>query len=119
MAAKRHGLILTLGGAPATPHMVSPLPGYYRPDVPHLVGGDGDDLTLEQAREAAETHSDVLKLVEVPAAAVADAERIHAEDVQRGKGALQEARRDGRLDDFPSRSKDEIEALKGAKGADE
>jgi len=118
MAAKRHGLILTLGGAPATPHMVSPLPGYYRPDVPHLVGGEGDDLTLEEAKAAVKSHGDVLKLVEVAADEAEEAERVHAEDTARGRGALQEARRDGRLNDFPSRSKDEIDALKGAKGAE-
>lgn len=117
--AKRHGLILTLGGAPATPHMVSPLPGYYRPDVPHLVGGEGDDLTLDEAKEAAKEHGDILKLVDVSEAKVAEAERVHAEDVARGKGALQEARRTGQLDDFPSRSKDEIDALKGAKGEED
>jgi hypothetical protein len=112
-AKKRFGLILTLGGAPASPHVVSPLPGYYRPDVPHLVGGPDDDLTLEQAKEAAEEH-DCLKLVEVSATKEEAAEEAAAADLQAGRNALIDARRDGRAGDAPSRAQDEAAALKGA-----
>jgi hypothetical protein len=110
--AKRHGLILTLGGAPASPHVVTPLPGYYRPDVPHLVGGPDDDLTLEEAKAAAKEH-DILKLVEVSAADAKEAEGVGEEDIAAGRNALSEARRDGRAGESPSRATDEANALKG------
>lgn len=112
MAKKRYGLILTLGGAPASPHVVSPLPGYYRPDVPHLVGEAGDDLSLEQARAAVKEH-DILELVEVPSALEQEAEEVAAKDLQAGRNALNETRRDGRAADAPSRAQDEAKALKG------
>jgi len=109
---KRHGLILTLGGAPASPHVVSPLPGYYRPDVPHLVGGPEDDLTLAEAREAAKNH-DILELVEVTPADAEAAEAVAEQDLAAGRNALADVRRDGRAGDSPSRAKDEADAVKG------
>jgi|SRR6185312_5578431 len=109
---KRYGLILTLGGAPASPHVISPLPGYYRPDVPHLVGGLEDDLTLEEAKAAAKD-IDILELVEVPEHKEGEAEEVAAADVEAGRNGLQEARKDGRAGDAPSRAKDEAAALKG------
>jgi hypothetical protein len=112
MATKRHGLILTLGGAPASPHVVTPLPGYYRPDVPHLVGGPDDDLTLAEAKQAVKDHPDTFELVEVDAAGTQAAEQVAGEDLARGRNALGEARRDGRAGDAPSRAKDEASALK-------
>jgi hypothetical protein len=112
MASKRYGLILTLGGAPASPHVVAPLPGYYRPDVPHLVGGPDDDLTLEEAKAAAKEH-DSLELVEVSATKEKEAEEVAEGDLQAGRNALSDARRDGRAGDAPSRAQDEAAALKG------
>lgn len=111
-AKKRYGLILTLGGAPASPHVVSPLPGYYRPDVAHLVDGPDDDLTLEEARAAEKAH-DSLKLVEVAPHKENEAEEIASADLQAGRNGLVEARKDGRAGDAPSRSQDEAAALKG------
>lgn len=113
MSSKRYGLILTLGGAPAVPHVVAPLPGYYRPDVAHLVGGPDDDLTLAEAKEAAKEH-DIVELVEVSAGDVSDAEETRDEDLAAGRNAVTEARRDGRAEDSPSRAKDEVDAQKGA-----
>ena len=112
MAKKRYGLILTLGGAPATPHVVSPLPGYYRPDVPHLVGEADDDLTLAEARAAAKEH-DSLELVEVSTETEKQAVEIAARDIHAGRNGLIDARRDGRAGDAPSRAQDEAAALKG------
>lgn len=109
---KRYGLILTLGGAPASPHVVSPLPGYYRPDAPHLVGGPDDDLTLEEAKAAAKEH-DILELVEVSAGEEKEAAEVAERDLQAGRNALTDARRDGRAEDAPSRAQDEAAALKG------
>ncbi|PTL55753.1 hypothetical protein [Paraconexibacter algicola] len=47
--AKHPALVLTLGGAPASPHVLPGVPGHYRPDRPTVCdqpGGPG----LEQAR---------------------------------------------------------------------
>lgn len=49
--AKRYGLLLNLGGAPNAPHTIPGWPGLFRPDVPTPVGGAGDRLTLEEAKE--------------------------------------------------------------------
>ncbi len=113
MATKRHGLILTLGGAPASPHVVTPLPGYYRPDTPHLVGGPDDDLTLEEAKAAVKEYPDTLELVEVSETKAKEAEEVADQDLARGRNALGQARRDGRAGDSPSRAKDEAAAVKG------
>lgn len=71
MSKPLKGVILTLGNAPDTPHVVihngEALPGLYRPGQPTVIGGPGDPLTTEAAREL---HSDPgcpLKLVDVPA----------------------------------------------------
>jgi hypothetical protein len=112
MPKKRQGLLLTLGGAPASPHVVSPLPGYYRPDVAHLVGEAGDDLTLDEAKAAVKNHSDILELVDVSAADVERAEAVATQDLAAGRNALGDARRDGRTEDSRSRAKDEATALK-------
>lgn len=114
MAAKAtKGLLLTLGGAPNTPHVIEGLPGYYSPTVPHIVG-EGADVPLELAKTAAKEHSDVLDLVSVKAGDVDDALAAHKDFVAEGRGALLEARRDGRAEDDPSRTEDEIDALKEA-----
>jgi hypothetical protein len=106
------GLLLTLGGAPNTPHVIEGLPGYYYPETPHIVG-DGD-LTVEAAEQAVSNHPDLLKLVEVPVGEVAGAEATQAAQVEDGREAIAEARRDGRAGDDPSRTVDEINAVKEA-----
>lgn len=60
------GLVLTLGGAPATSHVVAGVPGHYRPDRPVPVGGPGE-LTLAAAQAASDDESVPLALVEIPA----------------------------------------------------
>lgn len=109
MSNKAKGLLLTLGGAPNTPHVIEGLPGYYSQSVPHLVG---DDLSLEAAKQAVKDHPDLLKLVDVSAEAATKAEEGHAAFVAEGRGALVEARRDGRAGDDPSRTRDEHNAIK-------
>lgn len=111
MSQKRKGLLLTLGGAPNTPHVIEGLPGYFSPTVPHLVG---DDLSLDAAKQAVKDHPDLLKLVEVSAGDVTGAEEAHAAFIAEGRGALLEARRDGRAEDDASRTTDEHDALKEA-----
>lgn len=111
MSTKRKGVLLTLGGAPDTPHIIEGLPGYFSPSQPRMVG---EDFTLEAARQAVEDHGDVLELVDVPAGKAGAAETAHEAYVSEGRDALAEARRDGRADDDPSRTKDERNAVKEA-----
>lgn len=82
-AAKRYGLRLTLGGAPNTPHVVPGLPGYYRPDIPTPVGGDGE-LSLEAAREA-DKGSEEVELVAMTAKEASDAEAVAADTMKQAR----------------------------------
>lgn len=107
MAGKRYGLLLTLGGAPNTPHTVEGLPGYYRPDIPTPVGGDGE-LSLEAAREAAKNNDD-LKIVELSGKRLEDAEQLAADtmkEARRHRTALPDAEQ--------VRRSHEATAMKGA-----
>jgi hypothetical protein len=58
------GLVLTLGGAPQTPHTVEGLLGLYRPDRPTPVGGLLEP-TLEQAKAADKNPDCPVELVEL------------------------------------------------------
>jgi len=95
LSQTRKGLILTLGGAPNTPHFFpqSGLPGFYRPDAPTPVGADGE-VELDHAKEAHDGPLPV-KLVDIPASEVAPAEkrakRDHAEAVRGIARAAREA----------------------------
>lgn len=110
--ASRHGVISTLGGAPPTPHVVAGFPGYVRTDSPTPVGREGDAIEdLDEAKAVVKAHSDLLKLVEIPHSKVKEAERIAAADIKAGRGALAEARRDGRASDDTSRFQDERKAV--------
>lgn len=64
MADKRYGLFLDLPGAPATAHTVPGLAGYYWPDRPTPVGGDGE-LPLDVARAAAKDDGVPLRIDEI------------------------------------------------------
>lgn len=59
------GLILTLGGAPCSPHRVGNLPGMYRPDRPTPTGGPGE-CTASQAIAANEDPGCPVALVQIP-----------------------------------------------------
>lgn len=50
-------LRLCHGGAPASWHQVTGLPGLFHPDIPAPVGGEGDLLTLEAAEEFIAAHA--------------------------------------------------------------
>jgi hypothetical protein len=58
------GLRLTLGGAPAVPHVVAGVPGLFRPDVGTPVGGDGE-IPLDEAERLAADESIPLELVDL------------------------------------------------------
>src|SRR5256885_15622340 len=60
---------LTLGGAPASPHVIVGLPGYYMPNEPTPVGGDGE-LSVEEAHEAAAEPGMHLEVVDVAASEI-------------------------------------------------
>lgn len=109
MAEKRYGLRLTLGGAPNTPHLVPGLPGYFRPDIPNPVGGDGQ-ISVEDAKAAAEI-SDVLELVELED--VAKAEQVAAEDFEQGRSGIQVAARESPNSTEQNRLNDEADATSG------
>lgn len=95
MAEAKHGLILTLPGAPATPHIVYDaagilVPGYFHRDVPTPVGGDGD-LGLATARELADDPSTHLALVDLKAAECAAAREYWSEVLPTLRGGLTQA----------------------------
>jgi hypothetical protein len=77
------GLRLTLGGAPATPHVV-PGVGIFRPDIGTPVGGEGE-LTLAEAKKLAADESIPLELVDLEDEAAA------REQVQADLAALRQA----------------------------
>ena len=93
MSSKRYGLLLTLEGAPATPHVLAGLPGHFRPGVPRPVGGDGDALTLDQAKTAVKERKDVLELVEITSTnfTVAEAEKLAEQDAKAARAQLRDA----------------------------
>lgn len=78
--AKNWGLILTLGGAPDSPHSIHGVVGLYRPDVPTPVGGI-NQMPLKQAAALADDKKYPLELVEVADVEEAEAtiKKDHAE----------------------------------------
>ena len=59
MSAKKpeKGLRLTLGHAPASPHIVPGLRGFFSPDEPTPLGGDGE-LSVDDAKAYIAAHAD-------------------------------------------------------------
>lgn len=84
--AKVPALILTLGGAPASPHTVDGLPGMYRPDRPVPVGGPGE-ATPAQAKAADADPGVPVQIVHVPEGDV-PALRLAAENDRRAEAGL-------------------------------
>jgi hypothetical protein len=112
-SSKRHGVRLIIGGAPDTPHTISGLRGYFRPDVPTPVGKPGDVIEdLDEAKKAVEARKDALELVEISAGEVAAAEAQVEADLDAGQKGLIAARADGRAADDTSRFTDERNAVK-------
>ncbi len=94
--APEHGLHLTLPGAPDTPHVVPGVPGFYRPGQPTPVGGDGDPVTLQRARELAADGGVPLGLVEMTAQEATEARAAAARHGDESRAALTQARVDAR-----------------------
>lgn len=85
-ARKAPALILTLGGAPASAHIVAGLPGTYRPDRPAPLGGPGE-ATLDQAKAADADPGVPVALVQIPASDV-ESLRLSAENDRRAAQGL-------------------------------
>lgn len=109
---KRRGLVLTLPGAPTTPHRVGEWPGHYRPDIATPVGGDGE-ITIELAEQADKDKSVPLKLVDITADKVAEAERVVQEHKDEIRNAVVNLRKRSDLTAFEKEQiKETQDALK-------
>lgn len=89
------GLVLELGGAPATPHWLPGVPGLFVPGVPTIVGGAGEVTDAY----AAELHADPtvpLTLVDVPAKEVQRLRNAAAAHHAANRGGILAARRSAR-----------------------
>ena len=89
---KTYGLVLDLGGAPDTPHVIPGLPGLYLPNRAVPVGGDGD-LSLDAAIEASKSRGVPVSLVEVPKTKADDLREQSREDRRLSLGGVRDARR--------------------------
>jgi hypothetical protein len=107
------GLRLTLGGAPATPHVVAGAPGLYRPDVATPVGDDGE-LSLEDAKRFADDPALPLELVEITDEEAASARATLAGDLEAARKALPVAAAMGLEGSEPDRLAAETAALTAA-----
>jgi hypothetical protein len=112
MATKRQGLRLSLPGAPTTPHTVPGIPGYFYPDAPTPVGGEGE-LTLEAAKDLDKDKGVPLELVDIAAPDVEAAEALAVETLTQGRKGLVVAQRHGFKGAEASRAKDEHDSQKG------
>jgi hypothetical protein len=94
-AASVPALLLTLGGAPATWHLVEGV--YVHPDVPSPVGEMGEP-TVEKAEALAAADGCRVKLVEITAAEAADARAARAAARGEGLHGAREAARQANAD---------------------
>lgn len=89
------GLVLELGGAPATAHWLPGVPGLFVPGVPTVIGGPGE-ITDTYAAELDADAGVPLKLVDVPAK---DAARLRERAVEHhaaNRGGILAARKHAR-----------------------
>ena len=93
---KHHGLRLTLGGAPHTPHVVPGVPGVYRPERATPVGGPGE-LPFGEAKRISDDPGIPLELVEIPSGALDALRDEVAADLQAAARGLTDALRGGLL----------------------
>lgn len=114
MASKRQGLRLSLPGAPNTPHTVPGVPGYFYPEAPTPVGGEGE-LSMEAAEAFDKDKGCPLQLVDIKPSEVEDAEELAAEAVEDGRKGIVAAQQRGFKGAEAARAKDEHNATKGAK----
>lgn len=106
-ASKQQGLILTLEGAPNTPHLVTGVPGLYRPNIPTPIG---EVMTLAEAKRISDDESIPLDLVEVKNESAA---RDAASEALAASRNVQRALRRAKGNEG-AQLQDEIDATKGA-----
>ena len=104
------GLILSLKGAPGTPHTIVGLRGLYRPDTPTPIGGEGE-VTVAEAKAAIEAGAP-LELVSIPKGKL-DAVRAEVEaDLHEARLGVTAARKDGLQGAETGVLADQIDAVK-------
>jgi hypothetical protein len=109
--AKEQGLRLTVGGAPNTPHIVPGLPGFYYPDKPTPVGGDGE-ASVEQAEKAAE--GSTVEIVHITPKEAGDAREALTEVQEAARKGILERRKDAQGNEADV-LKDHVVAVGGGK----
>ena len=107
----QQGLVLTLAGAPLTPHVIVGLRGLYRPDVPTPIGGDGE-VSVDEAN-AAIANGAPLELVDIAAKDLDAAKAQHEEDLAAARTGAVQARQDGPVGAEANTLNDNLDAVKG------
>lgn len=106
-------LKLTLGGAPNTPHRVAGFYGFFFPDRPTPVGGPGDAISEEDARDADKRRGTPLELVEITEKEADEARRFLHEHREAARGAIVSARKSLASDIEVQHLSDEARAVAG------
>lgn len=109
--AKRHGLRLSLPGAPNTAHYVPGYPGFFYPDAPTPVGGDGE-LDMDIAKEADKSRGVPLELIEIKPGEIEAAKDLQAETREAARKSEVIANREGFQGAEESRAQDHRDASK-------
>jgi hypothetical protein len=104
------GLILTLGGAPATPHTVAGLRGQYRPDRPTPIGGEGE-LSIAEAQAAIDAGAH-LEIVTISRTDIDDVRDAAAADIADARRGVVEARQDNPVGAETDQINDHLDAVK-------
>lgn len=108
MASKKQGLILTLEGAPNTPHIVEGVAGLYRPNIPTPLGAITD-------AEAKRIDSDpAIPLALAPIDDERDAANAAESALSDSRNVQRQLRRKKTKGGESAQLADEIDATKGA-----
>lgn len=111
---KVSALKLNLGGAPATPHVIPGLPGFYHPEKPTPVGERGE-CSLDRAKEAAKDEGCHVELVSITANQAAKLREEWAEFRNESLRAIKRTAADADGAET-EQVKDEAAALSGEEG---
>jgi hypothetical protein len=110
-ANKPCGLVLTLAGAPLTPHTVVGFRGQYRPDRPTPIGGDGQ-VTVDEANAAIAAGAP-LELVNIAKTKLDELQQLANEDLAAARTGAVQARQDGPVGGETGVLSDHADAVKG------
>lgn len=108
--AKTVGLVLTLKGAPETPHTVVGLRGQYRPTQATPIGGENEP-TLEEATAAIANGAPV-ELVDIAKGKVDELRKAAADDLAVARLGAVQARKDDPTAAEAAVIADHVEAVK-------